>query len=109
VTPLRQVRAGLALGWYLVTGVGVPLLDGALFHNQTTSHTAHIESSDSDCHRGECSFEAPGAPQSPAGAPVGVGRLEAIRFTAAAPPSWPAPRDRSLARANSPRAPPHLT
>jgi len=109
VIPVRRSGVGLALAWYLALGFGVPLLDAALFHDPNAPRGAHIESSESDCHRGECSFDAPGAPQSPAGAPVGITRLEALRFTAGAQLVRLAPLDRRPPRANGPRAPPRHT
>ena len=104
-----RMRAGLALAWYLGVGFGLPLVDGLLYHGGVVSPTAHIESSDAQCHRGECSLEAPGAPQSPAGNPVATPVVAQVPFASALLRSSEAPRSRSIARAHAPRAPPQLT
>src|SRR5690606_34397661 len=108
---IRRGRFGaaIALAWYLTVGFGVPLADGVLFHEQESPRTAHVESSDSQCHRSECSLDAPGAPQPPAGAPANAPAIAAVGFVDATTPLPHTPRSRSLARANAPRAPPQYT
>ncbi|HRP08067.1 MAG TPA: hypothetical protein PLL69_06215 [Gemmatimonadales bacterium] len=81
-----SLRAALALAWYLGVGFGLPLADGLLFHETAAPSAAHIESTDSDCHRGECSLLAPGAPHSPAGTPADLARLDALPLVALAVP-----------------------
>ena len=75
---VRRTGSALALLWYLGLGFGVPLVDALVFHDQAQSLGAHIESSDAECHRAECSLEAPGAPQSPACDPVGTPRVAVV-------------------------------
>jgi hypothetical protein len=98
--------AALALGWYLGVGFGLPLVDGLLFHDSEAPRTAHVESSDAPCHRGECSLDAPGAPQSPAGDPVALPAVTVVAFAPVLLRSTDVPRGRSPARAHASRAPP---
>jgi hypothetical protein len=109
VSHTPRLRAALALLWYLAVGVGLPLADGLLFHDQDAPRTAHVESSDTRCHRAECSLEAPGAPQSPAGGPLVAPRVVAVTFVNPPINALQDPRSRSLARAHAPRAPPQFT
>ena len=106
MSPLRRTGSALALCWYLGLGFGLPLVDALVFHDQEQPRGAHVESSDADCHRAECSLEAPGAPQSPAGRPVDASRIAAAQLVAATLPPVDSPRVRSPARAHAPRAPP---
>ncbi len=108
ITSRRRGPVLLALAWYLTVGFGLPLADSLVFHDEGASRAAHVESSDSECHRGECSLEAPGAPHSPAGQPVDAPRLVvAARSTVSViPPD--APRSRSALRAHRSRAPPQF-
>jgi|SRR5690606_1666448 hypothetical protein len=62
----RRLAALLALAWYLGAGLGLPLADSVLYHDDVDVRGAHIEDIDNECHREECSLEAPGAPQAPA-------------------------------------------
>lgn len=103
---VRRTGSALALLWYLGLGFGIPLVDALVFHDQEQSLGAHIESSDAECHRAECSLEAPGAPQSPAGDPVGTPRIAVARHVEASARPAESPRVRSPARAHAPRAPP---
>ena len=105
----RRFGAGLALAWYLAVGFGLPLIDGLWYHGSEVAPHAHVESSDAQCHRGECSLEAPGAPQSPAGHPVVAPRVAQVPFAAALLRGNDALRSRSIARAHAPRAPPQFT
>jgi hypothetical protein len=95
-----------ALLWYLAIGFGLPLADGFLYHDQDSAPRAHIEAAGAECHRGECSLEAPGAPQSPAGGPVDTPATIVVTFAAVDPAALYPPRSRSIARAHAPRAPP---
>ena len=104
-----RLRAGVALAWYLAVGFGLPLFDGLWYHDEAATPTAHVESSDAQCHRGECSLEAPGAPQSPAGAPVVAPRVAQVPVEAASLRGHELLRSRSIARAHAPRAPPQFT
>lgn len=103
---LRRSASALALLWYLGLGIGLPLADALVFHDQEQELVAHIESSDTECHRAECSFEAPGAPQSPAGSPVDSPRLVVEPLALAVARPMDPPQVRSPARAHAPRAPP---
>ena len=104
-----RLRAGLALAWYLAVGFGLPLVDGLWYHSDAMAPVAHVESSDAQCHRGECSLESPGAPQSPAGHPVAAPWVAHIPFEAAFLRGTDSLRSRSIARAHAPRAPPQFT
>lgn len=84
--PVGRLRAALALVWYLGIGFGLPLADGLLFHETGRPDVAHVESTDADCHRGECSLLAPGASHSPAGSPAATARLDALPVVAVAIP-----------------------
>lgn len=105
----RRFRAGLALAWYLAVGFGLPLVDGLWYHSDEMAPVAHVESSDAQCHRGECSLESPGAPQSPAGDPLAAPCVAEEQFEAASGCGKDSPRSRSIARAHAPRAPPQFT
>jgi hypothetical protein len=104
-----RLGAALALVCYLAVGFGLPLADGLLFHDKNAPRTAHIESSDTGCHRAECSLEAPGAPHSPAGGPLVAPRVVATTFANPSRQALQEPRSRSRARAHAPRAPPQFT
>ena len=104
----RRFQAALAMAWYLAVGFGLPLVDSLVYHDQESPRFAHVESSDTECHRGECSLDAPGAPHSPAGQPVDAPRVVAVpRSTVASVPPE-TPRSRSPGRAHAPRAPPQF-
>lgn len=104
-----RMGTALALVWYLAAGFGGPLLDAVVFHDQESPRIAHVESSDSRCHRAECSLDAPGAPQSPAPAPANLPADETVAFLAVPAAAPDVPRSRSVAWAHAPRAPPQYT
>jgi hypothetical protein len=104
-----RLGAALALVWYLAAGFGGPLLDAVVFHDQESPRAAHVESSDSRCHRADCSLDAPGAPQSPAPAPANLPVDAAVACVTVPAPAPDVPRSRSTARAHAPRAPPQYT
>ena len=104
-----RFRAGMALAWYLAVGFGLPLVDGLWYHSDALAPVAHVESSDAQCHRGECSLESPGAPQSPAGGPLVAPSVALEQFEAASSCDRDSLRSRSIARAHAPRAPPQFT
>lgn len=79
-----SLRPALALAWYLGIGFGLPLADGLLFHDSGDPVRVHVESTDADCHREECSLVAPGAPHSPAGSPAALARFDALPVVALA-------------------------
>lgn len=106
MTPLRRSGSALALLWHLGLGFWLPLADALVFHAEAQPLGAHIESSDAACHRAECSLEAPGAPQSPAGSPVDTPRIAIERLARVSSHPVDPPRVRSLARGHAPRAPP---
>ncbi|SRR5690606_16316031 len=62
----RRLAGLLALALYLGMGLGLPLVDSALFHDDLDARGVHVEDVENDCHRAECSLVAPGAPQAPA-------------------------------------------
>lgn len=104
----RRCHAALAMAWYLAVGFGLPLADSLVFHDQAASRFAHVESSDTECHRGECSLDAPGAPHSPAGHPVDAPRVVVAPHSTATTAVPDVPRSRSPGRAHGSRAPPQF-
>jgi hypothetical protein len=102
-------RAGIVLAWYLGVGLGLPMVDGFLFHHGSIHDTVHVERADNpDCHRERCSILSTAPPQ--ALATRDALPTVAVHWRRAAAPARPAllARDERAAHPLGSRAPPRV-